>query len=177
LTKFDLPDYARGIEPSVDSMTRVAPAEFNAAIRGDTTTADSLSSKAFGPAVSRVDSLVKMAEHALLTRTSDDATSEATRITLIASGSVIALILAIIVAGVVAFWLTRSISGPILDLRAGMRAVADGDLTYRLGAVPGQSDEFRQLAASHRDDAAPRARQAQSELCPSRRTAKTPSTS
>jgi signal transduction histidine kinase len=148
LTKFDLPDYARGIEPSVDSMTRVAPVEFNAAIRGDTASADSLSGKAFVPALNRVDSLVKMAERALSTRTSEDATSEATRITLIASGSVIALVLAIVVAGAVAFWLTRSISGPILDLRAGMRAVADGDLKYRLEAVPDKSDEFGQLAAS-----------------------------
>jgi len=148
LTKYQLPDYARGIEPSVDSMTRVAPAEFNAAVRGDTTTADSLSSKAVVPAVSRVDSLVKLAERALLNRTSDDANAEGARITLIASGSVIALVLAIVVAGVVAFWLTRSISGPILDLRAGMRAVADGDLSYRLGTVRDKSDEFGQLAAS-----------------------------
>jgi signal transduction histidine kinase len=148
LTKYQLPDYARGIEPSVDSMTRVAPVEFNAAVRGDTTTADSLSSKAFVPALSRVDSLVKMAERALLSRTSDDASAEGARITLIASGSVLALLLAIVVAGAVAFWLTRSISGPIFDLRAGMRAVADGDLSYRLGTVGDKSDEFGQLAAS-----------------------------
>lgn len=148
LAKYELPDYARGIEPSVDSMTRVAPDEFTAAIRGDTTTADSLSAKAFIPALTRADSLVKMAERALLARTSDDASAEAVRITLIASGSVIALLLAIVVAGVVAFWLTRSISGPIFDLRAGMRAVADGDLSYRLGTAPNKSDEFGQLAAS-----------------------------
>src|SRR5215813_266360 len=30
LTKYQLPDYARGIQPTVDSMTRVAPAEFDA---------------------------------------------------------------------------------------------------------------------------------------------------
>jgi signal transduction histidine kinase len=148
LTKYQLPNYARGIQPSVDSMMRVAPAEFDATVRGDTSTADSLSSKEFVPALNRADSLVKMAERALLTRTSEDADAEATRITLIASGSVIALLLAIVVAGVVAFWLTRSISGPIFDLRAGMRAVADGDLTYRLGTAPNKSDEFGQLAAS-----------------------------
>ncbi len=148
LAKYDLPDFARGIEPSVDSMTRVAPGEFDAAVRGDTTTADSLSAKAFVPALSRVDSLVKLAERALLTRTSDDANVEATRITLIASGSVIALLLALVVAAAVAFWLTRSISGPIFDLRAGMRAVADGDLSYRMGAVGDKADEFGQLAAS-----------------------------
>ena len=61
----------------------------------------------------------------------------------------IALVLAIVVAGAVAFWLTRSISGPILDLRAGMRAVADGDLsTIASGRVRDESDEFGQLAAS-----------------------------
>ncbi len=69
LATYRLPDYARGIEPSVDSMTRVAPGESNAAIQGDTTTADSLSAKAFVPALNRVDSLVKMAERALLNRT------------------------------------------------------------------------------------------------------------
>ncbi|HEV8447700.1 MAG TPA: HAMP domain-containing sensor histidine kinase [Gemmatimonadaceae bacterium] len=148
LAALQLPDYARGIEPSVDSMTRVAPAEFDAAIRGDTAAADSLSSKAFVPALTRADSLVKLAERALFTRTSDDADAEGARITLIASGSVLALILAIAVAAGVAFWLTRSITSPILDLRAGMRAVADGDLTYRLGTVPSKSDEFGQLAAS-----------------------------
>ncbi len=126
----------------------MASGESNAAIRGDTATADSLSGKAFVPALNRVDSLVKMAERALLNRTVDDANGEATRITLIASGSVIALLLAIVIAGAVAFWLTRSISGPILDLRAGMRAVADGDLSYRMGTVGDKADEFRQLAAS-----------------------------
>jgi signal transduction histidine kinase len=129
-------------------MIRIAPAEFSAAVRGDTSVADSLSTKAFVPALNRADSLVKMAERALMARTSIDADDEATRITLISSGSVIALLLAIVIAGAVAFWLTRSITGPILDLRAGMRAVADGDLTYRLGTVPSRSNEFGQLSAS-----------------------------
>jgi signal transduction histidine kinase len=148
LSTFELPKYARDIEPSVDSMARVAPSEFTAAIAGDTTTADSLSSKAFVPALSRVDSLVKMAERELQSRTSLDASNEATRITFLASGSAIALALALIVAAGLAFYVTRSISEPILDLRAGMRAVADGDLTYRLGTVRDKSDEFGQLAAS-----------------------------
>jgi signal transduction histidine kinase len=148
LGTFQLPQYARDIEPSVDSMSRVAPSEFNAAIRGDTTTADSLSAKSFIPALTRAESLVKTAEHALQSRTSDDAATEALRIRFIASGSAIALMLAIIVAAAVALWLTRSISEPILDLRAGMRAVADGDLSYRLGIVRDKSDEFGQLASS-----------------------------
>ena len=148
LGQYQLGDYKRNIEPSVDSMTRVAPFEYNAAVRGDTAAADSLSSKAFIPALTRAESLVKTAEHALQARTSGDAEREAVQIRFIASASVIALVLAIVVAAAVAFWLTRSISGPILDLRAGMRAVADGDLTYRLGTVRDKSDEFGQLASS-----------------------------
>src|SRR5207249_7486431 len=46
----------------------------------------------------------------------------------------------------IAFWLTRSISAPVLDLRAGLRAVADGDLNYRLAFPAGRADEFGQLA-------------------------------
>ena len=148
LNRFQLPDYARGIEPSVDSMAKVAPSEFDAALRGDTLTADTLSARQFVPALTHAESLVKTAEHALSNRTSGDVQRETGRIRIIASGSVIALALALAVAAVVAFLLTRSISEPILDLRAGMRAVADGDLTYRLAAARGKSDEFGQLASS-----------------------------
>ncbi len=148
LRRFQLPEVARGIETSVDSMSKVAPSEFVAALAGDTTVADSLSARGFVPELSQAESLVKTAEHALQKRTSDDASNEATHLRLVASGSAIALVLALGVAGLVAFWLTRSISAPILDLRAGMRAVADGDLTYHLATARGKGDEFGQLASS-----------------------------
>jgi signal transduction histidine kinase len=148
LNRFQLPEVARGIETSVDSMAKVAPSEFDAALKGDTLTADTLSARQFVPALSRAESLVKAAEHTLSNRTSRDVEREAGRIRIIASGSAIALALALAIAAVVAFWLTRSISEPILDLRAGMRAVADGDLTYRLAAARDKSDEFGQLASS-----------------------------
>ena len=62
--------------------------------------------------------------------------------------SIVALILAIVTAGIIAFWLTRTISVPISDLRHGMRAVADGDLGYRLRFPADRDDEFGQLARS-----------------------------
>ncbi len=148
LRRFQLPDYARGIETSVDSMSNVAPSEFVAALAGDTTVADSLSARAFVPALTRAETLVKTAERKLVSRTSGDAEDEETHLRFIESGSAMALVLALGVAALVAFWLTRSISAPILDLRAGMRAVADGDLSYRLASPRGKSDEFGQLASS-----------------------------
>jgi signal transduction histidine kinase len=148
LKTYQLPQSAREIASSVDSMSKVAPSEFAAALAGDTAAADSLSAKAFVPALNRVDSLVRDAQRKLLARTTGDATQEALQIRYIVSGSIVALLLAVAVAGLVAYWLTGSISEPILDLRAGMRAVADGDLTYRLAAIRDTSDEFGQLAAS-----------------------------
>lgn len=148
LGRFELPKVARDIAGSVDSLSTVAPTEYNAALAGDTTTADSLSARHFVPALNRADSLVKTAERTLLSRTSTDAQNEETSIAVIESSSLAALVLALAMAGVVAFWLTRSISRPILDLRAGMRAVADGDLTYRLASIRDTPTEFGQLSAS-----------------------------
>ena len=148
LKAYDLPESARSIASTVDSVSRLGPLELEAAQRGDTTSADSLSAKHFVPALNRVDTLVKSAEHALLTRTATDAEQEAISIEVIESTSVAALALAVIVAAVVAFWLTRSISRPILDLRAGMRAVADGDWSYRLAPLKDTPQEFGQLSES-----------------------------
>ena len=63
----------------------------------------------------------------------------------------VALGFAIAIAGLIAFFLTRSISHPIGELRSGMRAVADGDLTYRLVVPTGRTDELGQLAQSFRE--------------------------
>lgn len=148
LGAYELPESARNIANTIDSVSLVGPLELNAAQQGDTKAADSLSAKHFVPALDRADSLVKSAERALLLRTATDAEREAISIAVIESTSVAALVLAVIVAAVVAFWLTRSISRPILDLRAGMRAVADGDLTYRLTPIKDTPSEFGQLSQS-----------------------------
>jgi signal transduction histidine kinase len=52
------------------------------------------------------------------------------------------------IATAIAFWLTRTISHPINDLKSGMRAVADGDLAYELRIPHDRSDEFGELARS-----------------------------
>jgi signal transduction histidine kinase len=151
LSGFDLPEYAAGIRASVDSLSDAAQLEYEAALHGDTTVADSISEKKFVPALHRADSMVKAVEQTLQTRTGNRAAKQAGNIERTEQASVAALVLALITAGGIGFWLTASISRPVWDLEAGMRAVADGDLDYRLKIPPTRADEFGELARSFQD--------------------------
>ena len=148
LAHYNLPTFASDIATSVHLISAATPAEYRAALAGDTTLVDSLSEHAFVPALNRADSVVRAAEQKVRERTYQRIEDETTRIAYITSASVIALLLAIVIAALVSIWLTRSISRPIFELRSGMRAVADGDLNYRLKTPPDRGDEFGQLAAS-----------------------------
>src|SRR6185369_10439483 len=126
LAHYNLPTFASDIATSIHLIAAAAPAEYRAAINGDTKLADSLSSNAFVPALNRADSVVRAAERKVRERTSQRVEDETTRIAYITSGSIGALLLAISLAAVISLWLTRTISRPIFELRSGMRAVADG---------------------------------------------------
>jgi signal transduction histidine kinase len=95
--------------------------------------------------------MVVAAEHDLATRTTVRVNQQTLSINRTVSLSVGALVLALLIAGAVAIWLTRSISQPILDLRTGMAAVADGDLDYKLSIPESRSDEFGTLAQSYKE--------------------------
>ena len=151
LAGFDLPEYAKGILVSVRELEDAAPSEYTAALTGDTAKADSISAKKFVPALLRADSMVKVVEHRLQVRTGERASLQARSIDRTERASVLALVLALVIAGSIGFWLTRSISGPIRDLESGMRAVADGDLAYQLEIPATRTDEFGELARSFQD--------------------------
>ncbi|MDB4875923.1 MAG: ATP-binding region ATPase domain protein [Gemmatimonadetes bacterium] len=148
MSHYQLPAYARDIGSSIRQVAEAAPAEYEAALANNPKVADSLSARVFVPALSHADSTVIVAEHELQNRTTARVAAQATTISRTASVSMIALMLALLVAGAVAFWLTRSINQPIHDLKSGMQAVADGDLEYKLRIPPDRSDEFGQLAQS-----------------------------
>jgi signal transduction histidine kinase len=148
LSHVQLPSFAREIEASVQQIADAAPAEYQAALANQTKVADSLSEHVFAPALSRADTIIRTAEQELQASTNDVVTKQAAVINRTASVSVVALALALIVATGIAFWLTWSISHPISDLKAGMSAVADGDLAYRLSIPSDRSDEFGKLANS-----------------------------
>jgi two-component system, OmpR family, sensor histidine kinase BaeS len=148
LIHFQFPDYARDIGESIRKIAQAAPAEYDAALASDTVVADSLSFHVFVPALNRADSIVRVAESKLRERTFDRVQSQTTEITAIETGSIAAMVLALILAGIIAIWLTRSINQPIVDLKSGMHAIADGDLSYRLRIPSDRSDEFGELARS-----------------------------
>jgi len=148
LAHYNLPTFASDIATSIQLISAAAPSEGRAALADQTKLADSLSEHAFVPALNRADSVVHAAEQQVRERTSQRVDDETTRIAYITSGSFAALVLAIALAAIISIWLTRTISRPIFELRSGMRAVADGDLTYRLKASESRTDEFGQLAAS-----------------------------
>jgi signal transduction histidine kinase len=50
----------------------------------------------------------------------------------------------------IGIWLMRSISGPVMALDRGMRAVAEGELEHALDVSPNRRDEFGRLAISFR---------------------------
>ena len=95
------------------------------------------------PALNRADSAAVVAEHELLQRTSARVANEADTIERTSSASGFALVLALCIAGSIAFRLTRSISRPIGDLKSGMRAVADGDLEYQRRSTGGPDRRVR----------------------------------
>jgi signal transduction histidine kinase len=74
----------------------------------------------------------------------------ATRTADAAVAGVAALAIALLLAFGIALWLTRSISSPLRELDAGMRAVAEGHLGRPLAIAPGREDEFGRLAESYR---------------------------
>lgn len=151
LSHFALPAQAKDIGVSIRQIAVAAPSEYAAALADSTKVADSVSAKVFVPALNHADSAVLVAEHALTERTTARVNEQTTAIFHTVTISAIALLLAIIIAATIAFWLTRSISQPILDLRTGMAAVADGDLTYKLRVPEERSDEFGTLARSYKE--------------------------
>jgi signal transduction histidine kinase len=148
MSRYQLHAYAADIGASVRQIAEAAPSEYAAALANDAKIADSLSAHVVVPALNHADSTVMVAEHELQKRTTARVATQAMTISRTASVSMIALVLALLVSGAVAFWLTRSINQPIHDLQSGMQAVADGDLTYNLRIPPDRSDEFGDLAKS-----------------------------
>jgi signal transduction histidine kinase len=151
LGHFELPAYARDIGTSVGKMREAAVAEYRAVLANNPRLADTLSSRQFVPALSRADSMVVRAERELLARSTQRIADQVNAIVRTEVVSAVALVAALLLATFIAYRLTRSISRPINELKSGMRAVADGDLSYGVAIDPDRTDEFGQLAQSFRE--------------------------
>jgi signal transduction histidine kinase len=151
LRHFQLAEYGRDIGTSIMEIANAAPAEYQAALAGKTKLADSLSALVFVPALNHADSAVRVAEHELRDRTALRVNAETTTISRTATWSIASLLVALILAGAIAWRLTRTISSPIQELKSGMAAVADGDLHHRVKIPGDRGDEFAELAESFRE--------------------------
>jgi signal transduction histidine kinase len=149
LERYALDSAAANVRVAVHEIATLAPLEYAAALARQSNRADSLSAHGVRPAIGRVEGSIADAEHALRDRTRsrvDAAAADAEQARQFAIG---VLGFAVLLAAAIAVWLTRSVSGPVSDLEAGMDAVANGDFSYKLAVAPGRRDEFGRLSASY----------------------------
>jgi signal transduction histidine kinase len=123
---------------------------FELSRRGRSRGADSIGDLVLRPALDDIARVLQNAQTGLEERTSERVeefarrTAEATWVGLAALG------IALLLATVIAIWLSRSISGPLRELGAGMQAVAEGRFGRPLAIAADRPDEFGRLADNYR---------------------------
>jgi len=148
LNRHALDGAAQRIRTDLATVRSAAEDEYRAMRAGRSALADSVSQTRIAPALHDADVAIAPAELVLRTRTSqrvldaESALGDAEQI------SLAALVVALLLAAGISWWLTRSISRPVTELEEGMRAVADGDLAYHLHYRTDRRDEFGRLAIS-----------------------------
>ncbi len=148
LRSFQLDEASRRIGGDLRTVGPAAELEYDAVRAGRSGDADSISQARIAPALRDAENALSPAELLLRARTrarvdeAESALGQAERI------SLAALFVALVLAGLISLWLTRSISRPVTALEEGMRAVADGDLAHTLAFPMDQRDEFSRLALS-----------------------------
>ena len=149
LDRYHLDLSASQIRASLDALRSAAREEYVQASAGKGTAAESISQQRTRPAIASVDSALGASATLLRSRTRQriaDATNETLNAERFVAG---ALPIALLLALLIGFWLTRSISRPVHELERGMHAIAEGDLTHQLALKPNQDTEFGRLAASY----------------------------
>jgi nitrogen fixation/metabolism regulation signal transduction histidine kinase len=143
-----LDSLARTLEPAINAVNTFVPVEIAAVADGTDSIADRISEDNVLPALTTIEDRITEAERHLqeVAGTQVDEAAEAAEDSTRLAGTLLAL--AVISAAIVAIWLTRSISRPVIDLERGMQAVSNGKFTYQLAISPTRGDEFGRLAAS-----------------------------
>jgi signal transduction histidine kinase len=148
LVHYQLTDAATGVRVAIEQVKKWGPEEYRTAANDRGFRADTISHTYIIPALDSADAGVRKAERDLRERTSARVDNSATSIRRTYLSAVVAMFLALLVATLIAFLLVRSITKPVFALEEGMRAVADGQLTYRLRYDETKQNEFGDLARS-----------------------------
>jgi signal transduction histidine kinase len=142
------------IRSAVARVVEQVPRAFASARANRAARRDSIIDVVISPSLNTVDRILDSTGDAMEARTKDlvgDFAIRTEEAMVLALG---ALGIAILIAFGVALWLTRSISSPLRELDAGMRAVAEGHFRRPLAISGDRSDEFGRLAESFRSMAA-----------------------
>jgi len=137
------------IRTALLSLRAATDAEYAAAAAGNLNVADEVSAQRTRPAMLTIDKLISRTETQLREETRDKAEKTAAETVDAQRTAAGSLAIALLLATLIAIWLTRSISRPVHDLEKGMKAVADGDFTHRLPMAETRKDEFGRLAGSY----------------------------
>ncbi|HVF41352.1 MAG TPA: HAMP domain-containing sensor histidine kinase [Gemmatimonadaceae bacterium] len=149
MSRFSTREAATDISNAILALRASTDAEYTAAAAGAANTAEEISVQRTRPALATIERAIARTAARLRDETRervDYAASTTVDAQRTAAGS---LAIALLIATLIAIWLTRSISRPVYDLERGMKAVADGDFTQRLPMIEKRNDEFGRLAASY----------------------------
>ena len=142
------------IRSAIARISEQAPRAFNFARANRTLRRDSIVDLVISPALNTVSRILDGTGDTMQARTARLVREFSVRTKDAAVVGVGALGIAILIAFGVALWLTRSISSPLKELDAGMRAVAEGHFKRPLAISGDRGDEFGRLAESFRSMAA-----------------------
>jgi signal transduction histidine kinase len=148
LEMFNLAKSADDVRRTVADIVAWAPREYGAALADRRDDAEQISQTHLVPAISQADRSVVEAERDLRIRTAQRVAAAASAIDRAKNVTAAAELVALVLAALIALWLTRYISHPVRELERGMGSVASGVFTYKLPLSPSRRDEFGRLASS-----------------------------
>ena len=151
LDRYQLSSTATDLRRSLREIAKWGPEEYEAAKARNFSLADSIAARYLVPALDSADAGVRSAEKDLRERTRARIEQSTGSLRQTQVAAIIGLILAILLAAGIGFWLTRFITKPVIALEAGMRAVSDGQLDYKLKYDTSRDHEFGHLARSFED--------------------------
>ncbi len=146
LENYRLSDAAADVRRAVGLIARWGPEEYRAAIAKRSDIADTISARYLVPALDSAEAGVRTAEDDLRQRTIDRLDRSASSLRRTQMAAIVGLLMALGLAAAIAVWLMRFITKPVLALEEGMRAVADGQLDYKLRYDTTKEHEFGRLA-------------------------------
>lgn len=148
LDTYNLHAAATEIRLALDSLSVLSRRSFELASDERPREAEDISYQQVRPRISVIDQTISAAEFLLRIRTRDRVDAATVATAAAQRAALTTVFFALILAGIITIWLTRSISKPVHDLETGMQAVSEGDFSYRLRIPPDRGDEFGRLSAS-----------------------------